>query len=124
MARHRFWLVFEPGLRGDMIPLHTWLDRQQADEVPGGSTFWFNGTLDAVTESLRGLNLSDNALRGYCVAGTLMIGGQGAGSGANDNMLHGRVMRVVQRTKPMRIPKTFIKEARRILVDTGIFVAY
>jgi len=67
VARHRFWLVFEPGLRGDMIPLHTWLDRQQADEVPGGSTFWFNGTLDAVTESLRGLNLSDNALRGYCV---------------------------------------------------------
>lgn len=67
MARHRFWLLIQPGLRGDMTPLYMWLDQQEADEVPGGATFLFNGTVDAVEESLRELNMADNTLRGYCI---------------------------------------------------------
>jgi len=49
---HRFWLLFDVGVRAELDPLYTWLDAHAADEVPGGATFVFSGTVDDLVEAL------------------------------------------------------------------------
>ena len=64
---HRFWLLFDVGVRADLDPLYTWLDSQSAEEVPGGATFWFTGTVDDLVDALRQQVQPATGLRGYCV---------------------------------------------------------
>lgn len=64
---HRFWLLFDVGVRAELDPLYTWLDAHAADEVPGGATFVFSGTVDDLVEALREQVQPHAGLRGYCV---------------------------------------------------------